>query len=361
MDTLVTNLSADVNALCDSGRYDEALQVAEGPVAELVRAIRLSNSQPEKAKDAICEISRRLEGEWKLRAEIALAYCYSYTGEVSEGLVVIKSVLTKAKGLMRDRALLAKGTLQINQPLRAKKTLAPLNFDSPALQGKLHNQRARTYREMKQKKYNDLAIVEYSGAAYYFEQDNNLILSAIALNNQAGILRETKRYDEAHEAVDRAIQIFTGTPYLPQSQDQKCRIFLAQRRAVEALALVGRSISLVDNDRKEVLVECFVTKSLALAQLNRIAESFDVLGEAQRLAEYLNRDDLLLAVAQGRKTIFETLWSNADKSLVEMALQQSDRSYRAAAVKLGLTHAAVKKAVRRYNLSPHKARLKTPA
>lgn len=357
MDTTVTTLIGDVETLCDSGRYEDALEVATGPLALLVEGIRLSNSQPEKAKDLISEVSRSLDGENKLRADIALAYCYSYTGETKEGLIIIKQVLSVACGPMRDRALLAKGTLQIDQPRRAKKTLENLSFDSPALQGKLHNQLARTYRQLRD---DDKAIIEYSGAAHYFELDDNPILSAIALNNMAGVLREEKQYEEANEAVDRAIRMFTDhhSCYLPQALDQKAQILVAEQKYHEALNLIERALGALSEDRKEAISECLTTKAQAVAGLNRTKESFDLLHDAKSLAKYLERDDLVLAVAKGRKKVAEIICLNADKSLVELALQQSERSYRSAGLKLGLSHAGIMKAARRYRLKPAKPRLR---
>lgn len=310
-------------------------------LTQLELGISLRESDPEQAKDLLSQAERYLEGEERQECLIHLAIAYHWTGEYSEGLALVDDLLgDHVLDKIRCQALLAKATLQMSSPKQALLTLANAQAccqdAGPSYHARWHNQRARALQDLKQY---DQASIEFAGAASIFEESGDAGGAAMALNNLAGVYLKWGKLDEALVAVERSVSSFKtlDDPRLPHAQDQMAQILVALGRAEEARALIDRVIPTVNGDRKELLLECLLTRAAALIQLGTSAGFSDV-DRAGEIADYLGRPDLRLNVVKARKELSAVYAKRAHVDLVKLALEQTGGQLRQAALKLGVSH-----------------------
>lgn len=291
----------------------------------------------------------RLYREGDLEAGVNLSECYEITGELSEALVIINEVLGYELGPeLEAKALTRKAAQQKDSPAIAWKTISVAPFDevSPMVRGKLHNQRGRILKELKRF---DRAIIEYTAAAYYFElcQDSELI--GLAHNNLASIYRKKKRYADAHESVDKAILLWRTYEYLPHALDQKALIHIDQKEYEPALDLAHKALAAA-NGKHRWRAEFLATLSHAQAGLCQFGEAMRSIDTALEISEYLSDQNLRLRILVARKVSCEIMYQVSDKHAVVLALRLSD-SHRGAAKRLGVSHRALPKMLKKHSLS----------
>jgi tetratricopeptide (TPR) repeat protein len=321
----------------------------------------LIKSRPEQAKDLLSAAIRRLSGDERDVAKVKLALTYKWAGELSEGLAIVNDLLSgQISDEVRFRALLAKATLQIGTP---KAALLTLNQAEPYIQsvdlrlrGMWHNQRGRTLKELK---LYDQAVIEYAGAASFFEEAGDPACAAIALNNEAGVFLKWGKYDEALEAVRSASATLKALedPTVLHFQDQEAQILIAKGQPKEAKQLIDRVIANVESgDKKELLLECLLTRGRALSALGLPVLALQDIEKAEGISEYLSRPDLRLTVAKTKKDITASMASQSHIEAVELALEQSNGAVRSAAQKLGISHASLISFIKTHNLERKPAR-----
>lgn len=347
-------------SLCERGRWREAyeaLPAITGPEALLVRGCVLFFSRPEAAKDVLAEASRALpDGELKEKALIWLAVCYWSGGEAAEARDVLNSVTPSSDATRFLKALNA----SIFEPANLAESLASLtgvenliDLVPDLYKAKFYNQRAWLKRRLKR---TDAAIVDYETARYLFEQADAPRYLAASTNNLAALLIDTKRFEDAHKAVDVAIRMLPKSDalYLAQVYDHKAQILLAERRNDEAEHYARQSVSLLtETEHRAVLADSLITHAKALRLTERYVEGLNQLEQAKQIAEYLNSKTLLLSVTKETKQTAQELGQKSHVELVELALDLADDSLRGAARLVGIKVQPLDRFIRLHKIKRH--------
>jgi len=315
--------------------------------SQLAHGISLLDSDPQQAKDVLSRAREGLSGDERDFCDVELARAYWHCGEKDEVKAILECVQPQtdeirfAWGLMRSIA-----EPQHKRALSFLKAIDHLvDQAEPLDRGKFYCQRGYLHRRLKKR---DKAIEDYTAATIWYEQAKDLVRVARMKNNLANIYKDAKRFDDAHESVDAAISGLSGD-LLAQAYDTKAGIYLAEQNYVMAEKFSAKSISLLGQDRRELLAESLITMAQALAGLSRFTESSQVLDRATEFARYLNNDDLLITVLQGRiKTV--SITESICRERAVLTAKALTHTARGAAAKLNITHAAVNKFLVKHNL-----------
>src|SRR5437588_6056533 len=219
----------------------------------LGRVQHVSGAQ-EKAKDLISEAFHMFQSQRQpakvSEAQYELGMCYFRLGAYDEARVVLDEALgglgeedtdLKAKILIRH-TIIEVWTGRYHDAWGILERAAEF-FEScgDTLKGKWHGQKGLVLQRLalteKRADYADRAIVEFTAAIYHYEQAGHERYCANNFNNLAMLLYQIGRYEEAHENLDRAQEIFErhkDTGNLAQVSETRARVFVAEGRYNEA-------------------------------------------------------------------------------------------------------------------------------
>jgi tetratricopeptide (TPR) repeat protein len=161
--------------------------------------------------------------------------------------------------------------------------------DDDAAHGCYQMQRAIVFKRLGGAENLDRALMENTAARVYLEQANHMRYVAGVENNIGIIFRELGRYDEALDRLERARLTFielgdVGTA--AQVNDTRARVFIEQKRYVEAEKLAFLSASALEaGDEQSLLADALETQGTALARMGRHKSALIVLQRAARIAE----------------------------------------------------------------------------
>jgi tetratricopeptide (TPR) repeat protein len=258
------------------------------------------------AKDLLSESAALFEklGEAKgaAGARADLSICYWREGSYGEA----RAVLESAAALVEENAdLKAKTVLcfsvvessagRYGDVLRLLTDSAPLFTEgvSHRLRGIFHNELAIALRRLgtaeRRQDYHDRAIIEYTAAAYHFEQAGREQYAASIENNLAFLLYKLGRYADAHEHLDRAQATLTrlkDKATLAQVDETRARVLVAERRYREAdRTLAGALKTLEKGDESALLADALTLQGVVWSRLWAFDASVNVLRRAAELAE----------------------------------------------------------------------------
>lgn len=261
------------------------------------------------AKDLISESITRFEalGE-PVRAAAAqsdLGFIYWREGAFEEARVVYEQALERIPSPAADVELLAKisirrtmvefSTGRYNDALRILTEIAPTLEASrnEALKGKFHNQLALVLRRLGtaegRSDYTDHAIIEYTAAAFHFEEAGHTSYRARAENNLGFLLYIVGRYDDAHGHLNNARVLFLAVRdrgSVAQVDETRARVLLAQGRTKEAERAIREAVRVLAKGGEQGLyAEALTTQGLVLAKLGNFPESRNTLRNAANVAE----------------------------------------------------------------------------
>lgn len=348
--TATTNIADSVVGLCDMARHKEARDLlsdldTSDPVSLLAFGmVETALGDQSKAKDYLSQ-SVRLFGDAPLadKARVQLAMAYWRAGESLEAKALLAEVPERFDSLL-SRAIIE--TESRPQTALTLLTRAAKFEVLPAMEGRLHNQRAMALRKLR--KF-DRAIIEYEAAVYCFEQSRSLDCVALTAKNLGGLLTDKLQFEKAHVYVDRAIAILGHQPHVARAYDQKALILLAEKRFADAEKVANRArLLLEDSDMKAWLAEILITHARALAELDKDWQT--PIRRAREIAAHLDSATVRMQVAKGRKEIAETVLRHKEIAMVELALEQAGGSFRGAAEKIGTSHDYILKAVKKYGI-----------
>lgn len=353
METRVAiNWRGYLEAAQNGARGEVAAAVAgdSSPEGCLLNGYLIFEAEPEKAKGLFARAKESRDPDVVHQACIYDARAYEYLGQPDEGRILIRSLLDQndLKPEYRAQALFVLAVLQVNTPKRALTTLNQINLTglSAGLQGRIFMLRAKLQSDATN--YID-ALIEYAGAAAFFEDAGHVEGVAHVLNNRASVERKLGLFDDAHLSVDKAISMVPSDyPFLAQFLDLKAQIYLSESRFVEAEQVATSAVELVkDTDRRAVLCENLCTLGRACAGQQKYPVSMSVFSRAAEIAEQLDDPELLFKVTSARKESAEKFIEEAELQLAELALMISEGSQRTAAKKLGLSHTGIQKLLKR--------------
>src|SRR5438270_4837471 len=224
----------------------------------LGRIQHVSGAQ-EKAEDLISEALRMFESQRQsskvAEAQYELGMCYFRLGAYDEARVVLDEAL---KGLGKEDADL-KAKILIRHSLIEVWTgryhdawsileRAGKFFEScgDAIKGRWHGQKGLVLRRLataeRRPDYFDRAIIEYTAVIYHLERAGHERYCGNNLNNLAFLFYKLGRYEEAHENLDRAQEIFErhkDTGNLAQVNETRARVLVAEQRYGEAERIIS--------------------------------------------------------------------------------------------------------------------------
>ena len=334
----------------------------------------------EKAKNLISESLTIFEARKYPRkiaeAQTELAWCYWRTGEYNEALDCLKLALAQ---LPHDNDLRAKTMLRIavveHFAGRSREALSILT-DYADLFEKIHNDTLKgCYRQTLAdalvklwdaggpRDYLDRSLLEYAAASYHFEQAEHRNYLANAENNLGFLLYKVDHYEQAHQHLDSARRIFArlkDRESAAQVDETRARVFLKEKRDVEAEKLARSSVRVLEHsERHALLAESLTTHATALARLGQYGAALATFRRAldlsQRIGAQVRAAEVALTMFQemgdrlavveeqlpitGRKLSEEV--RALEEKLIKHALEANQGSITYAARTLGMSYQAL--------------------
>jgi tetratricopeptide (TPR) repeat protein len=219
----------------------------------------------EKAKDLLSEALQIFQSQnQRIKAsetQYELSICYFRCGDYDNARIILDEALAGLEHReLKAKILIRKTIIEIwsgryyeawEMLDRARDVFENL---SPALKGRWYGQRALVLRKLatseQRSDYADRAIIEFTAAIVHYEEAKHERYCAINLNNLAMLLYRLKRYDEAHENLDKAHRILDrlqDNGLLAQVDETRARVLLSQERYDEAKRII---IGVVDSFEK---------------------------------------------------------------------------------------------------------------
>jgi tetratricopeptide (TPR) repeat protein len=275
------------------------------------------------AKDLISESAALFEklGEAKRAAgaRADLSICYWREGAYQEARAVLESAaaLIKENTELKAKTVLCFAVVESSagryaDVLRHLTESAPLFGEgvSHRLRGIFHNELAIALRRLgtaeRRQDYHDRAIIEYTAAAYHFEQAGREQYAASIENNLAFLLYKLGRYADAHEHLDRAQAALTrlkDTATLAQVDETRARVLVAERRYRDAdRTLAGALKTLEQGDASSLLADAITLQGVIWARLWAFDASINIL---RRAAEVAEQAGALVSAGQALLTLIE--------------------------------------------------------
>jgi len=284
------------------------------------------------AKDLISESARAFEklGQRNKVGEARsdLALCYWREGAFDEARVILQDALEKfdesniegkAIALIR-KALVERASTRLNEALCIYKDSAFLfdEVNDHLLAAHFHHGFANVLNHLSsaehRQDYVDQALIEYSAAAFHFEQAGHSRYQACVDINLGFLFFTLDRFSEAHEHLDRAQVLFTklgDNLHLAQVDETRARLLIAEGRIVEAEKTVRAAVLTLEKGSEATwLVEALTTHGVALARLNHPEQARAVLeravSESERTGDFESAGVAALTIVEQLGTNLST-------------------------------------------------------
>ena len=136
--------------------------------------------------------------------------------------------------------------------------------------------------------YLDRAIIEHTAAIYHYELAGHERYCAVNLNNLAMLLYRLGRYQEAHEHLNRAGEIFerlNDPGNTAQVDETRARVLVAERRYTEAAQVIESAIKVFERGGEQsCLADALTIHATVLARLGQHERSLAVFRRAVSVA-----------------------------------------------------------------------------
>lgn len=134
----------------------------------------------------------------------------------------------------------------------------------------------------------DRALVEMTAAGYHFEQAGHLRHAARVHNNTGYVLFERGRFNEAHENLDRAREIFRQLKdygSAAQVDESRAKVLTAEEKYEEAEGVARDAVDALEKgDDVPQLTQARTTLGRILARRGRYAQALDLIERAVEAA-----------------------------------------------------------------------------
>jgi tetratricopeptide (TPR) repeat protein len=250
---------------------------------------QISDAQ-DVAKDLINESIRLFEtlGD-SLRVAAAraeLGFCYWWAGALDEARIMLTEAVQKLtiEGNTRANALIFLAIVEWSAS-RYSHSLKVLNdnvalfrkIPNPTLKGAFHNQRAMALRKLitaeNRADYFRRIVKEYEQAEHYFKLAHNTLYRADVKNNFGNVLRQMRRFKEAHKYIQEARRLavlLKDKALVAQFDDTRAQLLTDEGQLEEAEIVARSSVSSLKKSGHQVLlVDSLVTHGIVLARLGR--------------------------------------------------------------------------------------------
>jgi CheY-like chemotaxis protein len=272
-----------------------------GVLTGYLGSVRSVADSQERAKDLLTESLRKFESQGRrtkvceVRYELGL--CYYRLGAYDEARAVLDEAaqgLGDADTQLKAKILIRRSFVEIwtgkhQDALRVLEEARPF-FEGcgDAIKGRWHSHMALALQRLAiaetSTDYADRAIIEFTAAAYHFEQAGHESYCARTLNNLAMLLYRFGRYAEAHENLDHAAAIFSrlnDENASAQVKETRARVLVAQGRYEEAARIIAEVIPVFERGGEHALLaDALTIRGVALAKLKDYDRSMGVLRRA---------------------------------------------------------------------------------
>lgn len=256
----------------------------------------------EQAKDLLFEALRNFKAQGNktkaAEAQYEMGMCYWRLGAFDEARVILKEaedivgndVELKAKILIR-RTLVEIWTSRYHDAWDILEEAQPF-FEScnDALKGRWHGQMGLVLRKLAiaegRSDYADRAIIEFTAAIFHLEQAKHERYCGTAENNLAMLLYKLGRFQDAHEHLDRAAEIFKSDPgNLAQVKETETRVLIAEGKYREAEKIINDVVkTLEQGGESALLADALTIRGIVLARLGDYEKSLEIIRRAMNLA-----------------------------------------------------------------------------
>lgn len=234
-------------------------------------------------------------------ARAELGFCYWWAGELDEARIMLTESLQRLtiEGNTRANALIFLAIVEWSAS-RYSHSLKLLNdnaalfkkIPNPTLKGAFHNQRAMALRKLvtseNKADYFRRIVKEYEQAEHYFKLAHNTIFRADVKNNVGNVLREMRRFKEAHQYLTEARRLATlikDRAAVAQIDDTRAQLLIDQARFEDAEAVARNSVKRLRKSGHQVhLADSLITHGIALARLGRKEQARFTLQQAIEVA-----------------------------------------------------------------------------
>lgn len=279
-----------------------------GTLSGWLGSVQQIEGAQDAAKDLISESIARFQalGETTkvAAAQSELGFCYRRAGAYDEARVLydeaLKRLTDRADLELRAKILLRLAAVEscsgrYGASLRILRDSTEIFEGSVnhALKGRFHNELGLVLRKLgtteHRRDYIDSAIIEYTAAAFHFEEAGHTSYRARAENNLGFLLHTVGRYDDAHEHLNNARVLFLAVRdkgSVAQVDETRARVLLAQGRSKEAERAIREAVRVLAKGGEQGLyAEALTTQGRVLTNLGNFPESRNTLRKAANVAE----------------------------------------------------------------------------
>lgn len=258
------------------------------------------------ARDLITESIRHYEalGDSKKVAEARaeIGYCYWRSGANDEARIWFSEALKRltTEGNTRANALIglsfvewAESRYQDSLKVLTDNTTLFEKITNHTFKGTYHNQiginlRAIASASKRRTDYFTRAIQHYRTADEHFRVAKNLVYRAHVKNNIANVLRDLRRFKEAHQYLEQARRLFMRVRdkvRVAQVDDTRAQVFIAEKKYAQA-ELIARTAarSFERAGRQCFLAETLIIQGIALARMREPARAQFIFQQAIEVA-----------------------------------------------------------------------------
>lgn len=258
------------------------------------------------ARDLITESIRLFEALGDSRkvavARTELAWCYWRAGDNDTARILSNEALKRLTigGNARANALIILSFAEWAEA-RHKEVLRILTENAPLFEritnhtfkGTYHNQLGITFRVIgstskRRSDYFQRAISEYRAADEQFKLAKNLVYRAHVKNNIAYVLRELRRFKDAHEYLEQARRLFMRVGdkvRVAQVDDSRAQLFIAEGKYAQAELLARTAARSFERaGRQCFLAETLTNQGIALARLHEPQRARFIFQQAIEIA-----------------------------------------------------------------------------
>lgn len=222
------------------------------------------------------------------RAELAI--CYWWAGALDEARIMLTEALERitTEGNTRANAVIFLAAVEwsasrYNHSLKLLTENAALFRKIPnhTLKGTYHNQLAMVLRKLitleNKAEFLRRIIKEYEEADRQFKLAHNTLYRADVKNNVGNVLRQLRRFKEAHKYLSEARRlavIIKDKAVVAQIDDTRAQLLTDEGRLDEAETVAHGSVSSLRKSGHQILlVDSLITHGIVLARLGRKEES----------------------------------------------------------------------------------------
>lgn len=258
------------------------------------------------ARDLISESMRHYEalGDSKKVAEAKaeIGYCYWRSGANDEARIWFSEALKRltTEGNSRANALIglsfvewAESRYQDSLKVLTDNTTLFEKITNYTFKGAYHNQIGINLRAIAaaSKGRTDCftrAIEHYRAADEHFRVAKNLVYRGHVKNNIANVLRDLRRFTEAHQCLEQARRLFTRVRdkvRVAQVDDTRAQVFLAERKYEQAeLSARTAARSFERAGRQCFLAETLIVQGIALSRMHEPERAQFIFQQAIEIA-----------------------------------------------------------------------------